>query len=126
MVLRKEFQGVQPEKNPHRDAYRDVTGGGNKEKKQKMWEENCKTLEILNPRISETIILNPRIQKPEPKLTQSGKKNRNQKKKGKKKEGSREKIYHQPTWNIEKQLQFLETLCEREESLGILIHRART
>jgi hypothetical protein len=62
-----------------------------------MWEEYCKTLEILNPRISETIILNPRIQKPEPKLTHSGKKNRNPKKK----EASREKIYHQPTWNIE-------------------------
>jgi hypothetical protein len=97
MVLRKEFQGVQPEKNPHRD----VTGGGKKEKKKKMWEENCKTLEILNPRISETIILNPRIQKPEPKLTHSGKKTETQKKKGKKKVASREKIYHQPTWNIE-------------------------
>jgi hypothetical protein len=67
-----------------------------------MWEQNCKTLEILNPRISETIILNPRIQKPEPKLTHSGKKKQKpKKKKEKKKEASREKIYHQPTWNIE-------------------------
>ncbi len=30
MVLRTEFHGVQPAKNPHRDAYRDVTGGGKK------------------------------------------------------------------------------------------------
>jgi hypothetical protein len=42
MVLRKEFQGVQPEKNPHRDAYRDVTGGRKKEKKRKCGNKTAK------------------------------------------------------------------------------------
>lgn len=132
MVLRKEFQGVKPEKNPHRDAYRDVTGGGKKERKKKMWEENCKTLEILNPRISETIILNPRIQKPEPKLTHSGKKKKKQKpkKKGKKRKQAERRTFIINRLGILKpsfqQLKFLEKLCETEESLGILIHRART
>jgi hypothetical protein len=91
MVLRTEFQGVQPEKNPHRDAYRDVTGG-EKEKKKTMWEENCKTLEILNPRISETIILNPRIQKPEPNSPTAAKKQKPKKKRKKKGRKQREDL----------------------------------
>jgi hypothetical protein len=127
MVLRKEFQGVKPEKNPHRDAYRDVTGGGKKERKKKMWEENCKTLEILNPRISETIILKPQNSETRAQTHPQRQKKKKTETQKKRKQAERRCIINQlgilkPSF---KQLQFLEKLCETEESLGILIHRAR-
>ncbi len=59
MVLRTEFHEIQPAKNPHRDAYKDVIGGGKKEKKivgRKL--QNSRDSKSHN---FKTIILNPKI-----------------------------------------------------------------